>query len=113
MISCLRHILRALLISIVLMTATACAHPATSHALLLSISNELGRTIAEVRMKPCGDLEIAFVLVEESRIGAGETRGIELPPTCVDVVAFDTRGRIVGEQRELNMLPGASWVLRR
>ena len=93
--------------------AMACATPAPPPALFLSVTNELGRTISEIRTKSCGDLELAFVPIEGSRFGPGETRAIELPPTCVDLVAFDTRGRVVGEQRELTMLPEARWVLRR
>ncbi len=91
----------------------ACAHAAPPPRLVLDVTNELGRAISEIRQKSCGDLDLAFVIVPDSRIAAGQTRGIELPRTCVDIVAFDARGRVVGEQRALKMLPGASWVLRR
>lgn len=103
----------ALFLSLALGATLACRTPVQAHALVLSVSNRLGRTIVEIREKPCGDLELAFVPIEGSRLGPGETRGIELPSTCVDLVAFDSRGRVVGEQRGLTMVPGARWVLRR
>lgn len=101
------------LILLVVGVAVACAAPPTPRALVLDITNDLGRTVLEIRRKPCGDLELAFVPIKDSRLAAGQTHGIVLPPTCVDLVAFDVRGRIVGEQRGLKMLPGARWVLRR
>jgi hypothetical protein len=101
------------LILLVVGVAVACAGPPTPRALVLDITNDLGRTVLEIRRKPCGDLELAFVSIKDSRLAPGQTHGIVLPPTCVDLVAFDVRGRIVGEQRGLKMLPGARWVLRR
>jgi hypothetical protein len=93
--------------------AGGCAGPRPATVLVLHVSNELGRPIAEIRRKACDETEAQFTPVEASRIEPGRTLGVELPPTCVDVVAVDGRGRIVGEQRELEMLPGATWVLRR
>jgi len=93
--------------------ALSCAHAAPVRTLVLNVSNELGRPIGEIQRKACEEPETAFVKLEESHLSVGETRGFVLPPTCVDLIAFDARGRIVGEQRELTMLPGASWVLRR
>ena len=97
-----------------LVASWACAQsPPPARTLVLNVTNELGRTINEIERKACDDPDTAFAPIEESRLAAGETRGFVLPPTCVDLVAFDARGRIVGEQRGLTMLPGASWVLRR
>lgn len=109
----LRRVLSAISIAVLLVGSSACAKPAPDPTLPLRVSNELGRTISELRKKPCGDLEMAFVPIEKSRIRSGEVRAIDLPRTCVDVVAFDARGRIVGEQRNLKMMPSASWVLRK
>jgi len=91
----------------------ACAGPAPRQTLGLRVSNELGRPIAELRKKPCGDIELAFTTIDASRIEPGAVREIQLPRSCIDIVAFDERGRIVGEQRNLKMMPGSSWVLRR
>lgn len=107
MISCLRfeivHFSCSWLILLVLGAATACGTPTTTRLLVFSVTNEFGRTVTEIRKQPCGDLEFAFVPIEDSRLGVEETGG----------VAFDSRGRIVGEQRGLRMLSGARWVLRR
>jgi hypothetical protein len=91
----------------------ACASPPPTRTLVLQVTNEQGRTIAEIHSKSCDDLELAFSPIEASRLEPGEKRGFVLPPTCVDLVAYDSRGRIVGEQRGLRMLPDATWVLRR
>ena len=91
----------------------SCAQAPPGRTLVLSVSNELGRPISEIQRKACEEPETAFVTIEESHLSTGETRGFVLPPTCVDLIAFDARGRIVGEQRDLTMVPGASWVLRR
>jgi hypothetical protein len=99
--------------AILLVGALACLAPQPRRTLGLSVSNQLGRSIAEIRRKPCGDLELAFKPIDASRVPSGETRGFLLPPTCVDLIAYDERGRLVGEQRGLRMVPGASWVLRR
>ena len=96
-----------------LVAMVACASPPPPRLLVFQVSNELGRAIGEIHMKPCGDLELAFVPIEGSDMAPGESRGLLLPPTCVDLVAYDLRGRVVGEQRGLRMLPDASWVLRR
>jgi hypothetical protein len=101
------------LMLVALMVSTGCRTPVSTSLLVLTVTNDLGRTISEIRKKPCGDLGLALVPIEDSRFGPGETRGVVLPPTCVDLVAFDSHGRIVGEQRGLTMLAGARWVLRR
>jgi hypothetical protein len=99
---------------ILLVAAVACATPsAPPRLLVLQISNDLGRSIAEIHKKPCGDLDMAFTPIERSRFAPGEKRGLVLPSICIDLIAYDSRGRIVGEQRGLEMLPDASWVLRR
>ncbi|HKK52128.1 MAG TPA: hypothetical protein VKA74_11100 [Myxococcota bacterium] len=90
----------------------ACASP-PPRTLVLSVSNELGRTLGEIRRKECEAPESALAPIPGSRLASGETRRFILPPSCVDLVAVDVRGRIVGEQRGLRMLPGARWVLRR
>ena len=100
-------------IAVIVLALSGCATPEPRSTLTLRVSNELGRTISELRRKPCGDLELSFVAIEESRIESGAAREIQLPRSCVDIVAFDERGRIVGEQRNLKMMPGSSWVLRR
>lgn len=89
----------------------ACSTPKPPRRLVLQVTNQLGRDIAEIQKSKCGDSN--SVVLEDSRIPAGQRRGFELPPTCVDLVAYDARGRIVGEQRNLKMLPGATWVLQR
>lgn len=90
-----------------------CARPpAPRTPLVLSVANHLGRTIAEIRRKDCSEAESSLAALAESRIASGETRRFELPPSCVDLIAIDERGRVVGEQRGLRMLPGATWVLR-
>jgi len=98
---------------ILLVAAVACAASPPARLLVLQVSNELGRSIAEIHKKSCGDLDLAFSPIEGSAFAPGETRGLILPPTCIDLIAYDLRGRIVGEQRGLTMLPDASWVLRR
>jgi hypothetical protein len=98
---------------VLLVAMVACAAPPSTRTLVLQVTNELGRTIAEIHRKSCDDLELAFSPLEASRLEPGEKRGFVLPPTCVDLVAYDSRGRIVGEQRGLRMLPDATWVLRR
>lgn len=102
------------LIGILLVATISCASPQpAAQSLVLEISNELGRTIAEIHTKSCDDLDLAFSPIDDSHFASGETRGLVLPPTCVDLVAYDSRGRIVGEQRGLKMRPDARWVLRR
>jgi hypothetical protein len=91
----------------------ACASPPPPRTLVLSVSNQLGRPIAEIWQKDCDEADSGLVELENSTLQPGEERGFVLPPTCVDVLAFDERGRLVGQQRELHMLPGARWVLRR
>jgi len=88
-----------------------CASP-SPRTLVLSVSNELGRNIAEIWQKSCDEQESGLVEIENSKLRPGESRGFVLPPTCIDLLAFDERGRLVGQQRELSMLPGARWVLR-
>ncbi|HEB91132.1 MAG TPA: hypothetical protein ENI85_16270 [Deltaproteobacteria bacterium] len=91
----------------------ACAAPSPRRGILLHVSNDLGRDIVEIRQKPCHDLDLSFVPIEGSHLSPGETRAIVLPESCIDLVAYDSRGRIVGEQRGLEMLPGSTWVLKR
>ena len=98
---------------LIIMMTVACVSPPPARQLELRVSNELGRDIAEIRKKPCDDLEFAYVAIDGSNLAPGERRNIILPATCVDLVAYDAYGRIVGEQRGLEMLPGATWVLRR
>ncbi|MEZ4216173.1 MAG: hypothetical protein R3E88_06825 [Myxococcota bacterium] len=91
----------------------ACAAPAPERAPVLTIHNALARTVREVRVKPCEADDAAFRPLADVALRAGETRRVELPSTCIDLVAVDDRDRVVGEQRGLVMLPGATWTLRR
>ncbi|MCB9725759.1 MAG: hypothetical protein H6748_17050 [Spirochaetaceae bacterium] len=109
---CARRARRPILLALLLCVAS-CASPPPPRTLVLRVSNQLGRPVAEIRSKPCEAGEYAMEPLEDSRLGPGDTKGFVLPPSCVDLVAYDERGRVVGEQRELRMMPGASWVLRR
>lgn len=88
-----------------------CAKPPPAETLVLEVSNRLGRSIAEIHKKPCGDMDLSYSPIAGSRVGTGEQRGLVLPATCVDLVAYDSRGRVVGEQHGLTMRLGARWVL--
>ena len=105
----------ALVVSLLVVTVltVACSSLAPARPLVFHVSNELGRPIGAIHQKPCGDLELAFSPIEDSDLAPGESRGFLLPSTCVDLIAYDLRGHIVGEQRGLVMLPDATWVLRR
>ncbi len=103
----------AVLFVVMLVAVVACASPPPVRSLVFEVSNELGRAIGAIYKKPCGDLELAFSPIEDSDLAPGESRGLRLPSTCVDLIAYDLRGRVVGEQRGLVMLPEASWVLRK
>ena len=98
---------------IALTFSTSCATRRSNEALVLVVSNELGRTIAEIWRKDCTQPKSEFTEIKDSKLHPGEVGRFELPPTCVDLAAYDERGRLVGEQRDLRMLPGARWVLRR
>jgi hypothetical protein len=73
----------------------------------------LDRSISEIHKKSCGDLELSFEPIADWHLPAGEKRGLTLPSTCIDLIAYDSRGHIVGEQRGLEMLPDATWQLRK
>ena len=78
MISCLRfeivHFSCSWLILLVLGAVMACGTPTTTRLPVFSVTNELGRAITGIRKKPCGDLEFAFVPIEDLRLGVGPAR---------------------------------------
>jgi hypothetical protein len=100
------------LLALVGTQALACA-TAAPRVLVLHVTNELGRTIEEIRMKGCDEPESSLETIDDSKLAPGLSRRFEMPPTCVDLVAYDARGRVVGEQRELTMISSATWVLKR
>lgn len=88
------------------------SHPEPSEA-VLTVHNRLARAIFVIERKDCEQDDSAFAPIEDTRMRPGETRRVALPEGCVDLLARDTRGRVVGRQDDLRILPGASWVLRR
>ena len=110
----LRRLILLFGLASILIAFISCAGPPSPPSqLVLFVSNELGRSVAEIHKKACDDLDLSFEPIEGSRLAAGERRGLVLPSTCVDLIAYDSRGHIVGEQRGLEMLPDAKWVLRK
>lgn len=81
--------------------------------IVLEIENRLGRGIARIERKDCGQSEDTFRAIEDSALHPTESRGFTLPPSCVDLRALDARGRVVGQQYALRLVHGARWVLTR
>ncbi|MFK7898946.1 MAG: hypothetical protein AB8G23_24160 [Myxococcota bacterium] len=104
--------IRLSLIGLLLWTVSGCASPPPSR-LVLTISNQSGRGITAVHQKDCEAGELELEPREDSEIRSGQTRRFVMPPSCVDLVAYDARGRVVGEQRAMTVIQGARWELRR
>lgn len=91
----------------------ACASAPPERPLVLVVTNGLGRPIEAIERKGCDEPESAFVVIEGSRLGAGESGRFVMPEGCLDLVAHDARGRLVGRQSGLYMRHGTRWALRR
>ncbi len=89
----------------------ACANPPTP-PLVLTVKNASDERIEAIYMKPCGADDLAFQELPGTRLKPDHRVEVELPPHCIDLVAYEERGRLVGEQRGLRMLPGSSWIIR-
>ena len=89
-----------------------CATPVQAPPLLV-VKNALGRPVESIQHKRCAAQDPSFAPLEDSRLNAGQTGRFALLDDCVDLVALDDRGRIVGEQRGLSTQNGVRWTLRR
>lgn len=92
--------------------AAACASPPPA-PLSVRVHNRSGADVASISMKDCAGDEASFAPLPASELDPGRTVTIDLPDTCVDLVARDRRGRVVAEQRGLRALPGTTWTLVR
>lgn len=95
------------------LATSGCASAPPPRPLVLVVTNALGRSIEAVEVKDCDASPETFSALADSRFEHGEVRRFVLPPTCVDLVAYDARGRVVGRQSGLTMRHGAEWTLRR
>jgi hypothetical protein len=93
-------------------TLLACASAPPPPPLTMRISNWSAAPVASIGYKPCGAPDSALNPVASSWIDVGESFDLVLPAECIDVLAFDAEGRVVGEQVRLKMLPGTTWALR-
>lgn len=101
----------AVLVSSIWMAS--CRSAPQANATVLTVANRLNRTILAIERKDCEQGEAAFAPIEDTRMRPGESLRLALPSTCLDLLARDTRGNVVGRQDDLRLLPGASWVLSR
>ena len=104
--------MRALAACPLLLLGLACATPAAAPPVLV-VQNALGRSVETIQQKGCNAPELEFASLDDSKVRAGQTRRFALSQPCVDLVALDARGRIVGDQRGLRTRNGARWTLRR
>ncbi len=86
----------------------ACAAPPPPK--ILEVVNRSRYAIVSVRETPCSGGEGRELLRDE--IERGQSRGLPLHEGCVDLVAIDYLGRIVGEQRGLVPLSDVTWTVR-
>lgn len=87
----------------------ACAAPLPGPK-VLEIRNQSRIAITSLRLTPCGSDENREMLREE--IDPGHRFHLPLPYDCVHLLATDSRGRVAGEQRDLEPLSDATWTLR-
>ena len=92
--------------------ALGCATPVQAPPLLV-VKNGLDRPVESIQHKRCSAQDASFAPLDASRMHAGQTRRFPLLHHCVDLVALDDRGRVVGEQRGLPTANGVRWTLRR
>ena len=86
----------------------ACASPPP--ASVIEVVNHSRHSIASVVQTPCGGGDPQELLRDE--IERGDSRRVSVTERCVDLMAVDSRGRIVGQQRELEVLSDATWTIR-
>ncbi len=90
--------------------ASACSSQRPQRvAPLMHVTNASNTAIQSIRYEACDTPGSGYIPIDHRPLERGETVSFPLVPGCVNLKAFDVRGRIVGEQRSLRMIPGTTW----
>ena len=90
--------------------AWACASPPAP--VTVRVMNHSHNEIESIQMKACASDESALAPLPDTELDADSSMVIEVPSSCIDLVALDRGGEILGQQRDLRALPGTIWSIR-
>lgn len=89
--------------------AMACTNTVPTPSVMY-IVNESGRRIAKLDYVPCGSEGTGRLEVNIGQgISVGQTKAVPILAGCVHLRALDAEARVIGEQRDLRMIPGTKW----
>ena len=88
----------------------ACASPPLP-PVTVRVMNHSRVEIEGIRMKDCEADESTLTPVAGTELAVGSSTVIEVPSSCIDLVAFDRSGKIAAQQRDLHALPGTIWTI--
>ena len=95
----------------VVATACACATVETEKP-QLTITNNSRHLVQTIRFRQCGDTPTDYTDIPGTTVRIGHSLVIDVHDPCIDVLAVDENGAVLGKQDRLRIPPKATWLIR-
>ena len=78
----------------------------------LIVTNKSPHDITSIKLKLCDESDDQYVAISKISIAINTHIAIDISESCVDVIAVNAKGDIIGSQKRLRIPPKVSWVIR-
>jgi hypothetical protein len=103
---------RAILIGLLITGATAACATVETEKPQLIVTNHSRHLVQAIRLRQCADQSTDYTDVPNSTLRSGHSVVIEVHDPCIDVLAVDKSGHVLGKQDRLRIPPKATWLIR-
>ena len=105
------HVMFLGLLIAVVTAASACATAETERR-ELTITNNSRHLVRAIRFRECTDNPPDYTDIPNTTLRIGHSVVIAVHDPCIDVLAVDENGRVLGKQDRLRIPPKATWLIR-
>ena len=78
----------------------------------LTVTNESHHLVQAIRFRRCAEAPTDYTDIPNTTLRIGHSVDIEVHDPCIDVLAVDENGRVLGQQDRLRIPPKATWLIR-
>jgi hypothetical protein len=78
----------------------------------LTVTNSSRHLVETIRFRQCADPPTDYTDIPNTTLRIGHSVDIEVHDPCIDVLAVDENGRVLGQQDRLRIPPKATWLIR-
>ena len=78
----------------------------------LTVTNKSRHLVETVRFRQCADHATDYTDIPNTTLRIGQSVVIDVHDSCIDVLAVDEKGHVLGRQDRLRIPPKATWLIR-